>query len=78
MCQPCGHWYSTFRVASPEADNSGNITRKFAGSSGVQQTRTLGDDMIPSDAEVVPVEGVFRTGKSWAALGFSGDRSGEP
>lgn len=24
----------------------------------------MGDDMIPSDAEVVPVEGVFRTGDS--------------
>lgn len=32
----------------------------------------MGDDMIPSDAEVVPVEGVFRTGKSchlWNSLG---------
>lgn len=34
-----------------------------AGSSGVQRAQTIEDDMVPSDAEVVPVEGVFRTGK---------------
>lgn len=34
----------------------------------------MGDDMIPSDAEVVPVEGVFRTGKC-AAYGDLNSRS---
>ncbi|MCJ1241762.1 hypothetical protein MMC14_009768 [Varicellaria rhodocarpa] len=56
------------RQLSESTEFSPSFPLEFAGTSGGAQTRTLGDDMIPSDAEVVPVEGVFRTGKPSGSL----------
>lgn len=51
-------------ASRPFVRHTGRQTCVSRAGTGAQQARVLGDEMIPSDAEVVPVEGVFRTGNN--------------